>query len=170
MRSVHEYSVDRATNSARLGAVNPTRKYIRGLVDEKPPIVVQLSRGDVSFYDQGGQPLDLSDVPEDVLAALKKNPIRRGHETVEQVLRFCEFCPGGRDEHGKPTNLPENAISSGEYERHLIERHVRPDAVSARRVTPVEDEADEPTAVQAAPTAQRSRRAFTKKASRKKRK
>lgn len=139
MRNVHEYSVDRATNSARLGATNPTRKYIRGPVDESPPIVVQLSRGDVTFYDQGGQPLDLSEVPPDILAALKRNPIRRGSESVEQVLRFCEFCPGGDKD-------PANAIASGEYEKHLIERHVRQQATSARRVEPEVVAAPAPTA------------------------
>jgi hypothetical protein len=160
MKNVHEYSVDRATNSARLGATNPTRKYIRGPVDENPPIIVQLAKGDVQFYDQGGQPLDVSEVPEDVLAALRKNPIRRGNETVEQVLRFCEFCPGG-------DKNPDNAIASGDYERHLIERHIRQQATSARRVEP--EEADEPE-VQAAPAPapkRAARKKTTKKAARK---
>lgn len=160
MRQVHEYSVDRATNSARLGATNPTRKYIRGPVDEAPPVIVQLARGDVSFFDQGGQPLDLSEVPEDVLAALKRNPIRRGNESVEQVLRFCEFCPGGDKD-------PANAIASGEYERHLIERHVRPNALSARRVEPEVEEADEPEVQAAAPAPRAKRKVTKKKAARK---
>lgn len=126
MKQIHQYSVDRATNTARLGAVSPVRKYIRGPVDENPPVQVQLAGGELHFYDQGGQPMSIDDVPEDILEALKKNPLRRGNETVEQVLRFCEFCPRTAEGDLQP-------IASNEYETHL-KQHILASASAAQRV------------------------------------
>lgn len=119
MKNVHEYSVDRATQTARLGATNPMRKYING---DTPPVVVQLAHGELHFYDQGGQPMAIEDVPQDVLDHLRKAPLRRGNESIEQVLKFCPFCPED-----------QNAVASGQYESHL-EEHVRKGALSAQRV------------------------------------
>lgn len=126
MKPVHSYSVDRATQTARLGAVSPVRKFIRGDAESMPPIQVQLAGGELHFYDQGGQPLSIDEVPEDVLKALEKNPLRRGNESIEQVLRFCEFCPKTADGDLQP-------IASGDYENHLKE-HVRANAVAAQSV------------------------------------
>lgn len=121
MKAVHEYSVDRATQTAHLGATRPVRMF----VSESNTIKVQLDHGQLHFYDQGDQPIDDADVPNDILEALRLNPLRKGNESIEQVLRFCEFCPDGN-----------NAIGSGEYEAHLI-RHLKAQAVvSAPAVEP----------------------------------
>jgi hypothetical protein len=123
MKNVHEYTVDRATSTARLGATHPLRKYVNA---DSAPVVVQLSYGELNFYDQGGQPMKIDDVPQDILNHLKTAPLRKGSESVEQVLKFCAFCPEDA-----------NAVASGQYETHL-EEHIRKGAVSARAV------ADEP--------------------------
>ncbi len=119
MKNVHEYSVDRATQTARLGATNPARKWVFA---DSTPVIAQLSHGELHFYDQGGQPLAVEDVPEEILAALKKSPLRKGNETPEQVVSFCPFCPEN-----------SNAVASGAYAKHL-EDHIRSNASSARKV------------------------------------
>lgn len=110
MKNVHEYTVDRATATAKLGGVNPIRKYIDG--EKYDPVQVQLAHGELRFYDQGGQPLAIEDVPEQILADLKVNPLRKGTESVEQVLRFCPICADAG---------VDNAIASNDYETHLIQ-------------------------------------------------
>ena len=105
MLQIHEYSVDRARNIAVRGKTNPVRKFI----NDDTAYIVQLSDGVLHFYDQGGQTIDVDDLPKDILSALKKNPIRRGNETIEQVLKFCPFCP-----------TDANSVASSDYEAHLI--------------------------------------------------
>jgi hypothetical protein len=153
MKQVHHYSVDRATNTARLGATSPIRKYIRGPVDENPPIQVQLAGGELHFYDQGGQPVSIDEVPEDILEALKKNPLRKGNESVEQVLRFCEFCPRTASGDAQP-------IASNEYEAHL-KQHILANASAQQRVA--EDPEGHSTS-QTAVAQGRAKRGRTKKA------
>lgn len=119
MLRVHEYQIDRATGMASLGRVNPLRRYVS--VDH-PPINVQDCYGDVKFFDDGGNQMDTSDVPAQVLEDLRQNPLRRGVESVEQVLRHCDLC-------GAP-------VASKEYEAHLI--------AHARGASGVEGEAPAP--------------------------
>jgi hypothetical protein len=116
LKPVHEYVVDRATMMARRGITHPTRKYGSEL---HPPVTVQGNANgtDLRFYDQGGREMDLGDVPQYVLDDLQKNPVRLGGETVEQVLKFCPFCP-----------QDSNAIASAEYAAHL-EEHVREERI-----------------------------------------
>jgi hypothetical protein len=139
MKQVHQYSVDRATQTARLGAVSPVRKYVRGQADDHPPIQVQLAGGELHFYDQGGQPISIDEVPEDVLEDLKRNPLRKGSESVEQVLRFCEFCPRTAEGDLQP-------IASNEYEAHL-KQHILASASAQQRV------AEDPEGHSTSPTA-----------------
>ena len=124
MRQVHEYVVDRSRNIAVLGKVNPARKY----VSNESSHVVQLVDGELTFFDQGDQTVAMDEVPEFILAHLKKNPLRRGNETVEQVLRFCPFCPKGDG---------QNAVASGDYESHLI-KHAKD--FSAKAAPAADDE------------------------------
>lgn len=127
LRQVHEYTVDRAKMTARIGQVNPRRTYIRGRESDEnyyAPIQVQVADGETHFYDQGGTPLERELVPAYILADLLRNPVRKGQETVEQVLKFCPYCPS-----------PDNAIASGIYETHLLE-HLRQAGAEPAKVEP----------------------------------
>jgi hypothetical protein len=116
LKQVHEYAVDRATMMARRGVTHPTRKYVNEL---HLPITVQsdASGSDIRFFDQGGNEMDVADVPQHILDDLQKNPVRVGGDTVEQVLKFCPFCPHD-----------SNAIASGAYAAHL-EEHIREERI-----------------------------------------
>jgi len=119
MRNVHEYSVDRATSTAKIGSTNPIRKYLDA---DRPPVIVQLSHGELNFYDQGGQPMRIEDVPADILASLKR---RRSAGATSRPSRSCASVPSARRTR---TRSPAAAT------RRTWRSHIRKGALSAREV------------------------------------
>jgi len=118
MRNVHEYSVDRATSTAKIGSTNPIRKYLdadRRRSSSSFPTGAELLRPGWTAHADRRCPRGHPRLAEEGAAP-------PGNESPEQVLRFCPFCPED-----------QNAIASGRYETHL-EEHIRKGALSAREV------------------------------------
>ena len=135
MFPIHEYTVDRAKGVARIGRTNPARTFVRGFTNDEgvfdvETTTVQVKDGEIYYFDQGGTALSKDQVPEYVLIALRDNPVRKGHEKVEQVIKFCSYCPA-----------PDNAIGSEAYEAHLVKHLV------AAGIAPVSKEPAPPAKV-----------------------
>lgn len=114
MFPVHEYTVDRAKGIAKVGVTNPARTYVQGTKDEDGTLqvkytTVQSKGGEIYYFDEGGVRMAQEDIPDYVLKDLQHNPIRRGTEKAEQVIKFCSYCPS-----------PDNAVASNDYEAHLV--------------------------------------------------
>ena len=131
MFPIHEYTVDRAKGVARIGRTNPARTFVRGFTNEEGTFdvettTVQVKDGEVYYFDQGGQELPKADVPEYVLKSLRDNPVRKGFEKVEQVIKFCSYCPA-----------PDNAIGSEAYEAHLVKHLVAAGVAPVSKPEPI---------------------------------
>lgn len=114
MFPIHEYTVDRAKGVAKIGSVNIARTYVKGAKDEDGVMQVQyrtaqIHKGEIHYFDEGGIAIPHDEVPEWLLADLAKNPLRRGNEKIEQVIKFCPYCPA-----------PDNVMASEAYEPHLV--------------------------------------------------
>jgi len=122
-QKVHEYVIETGANGlpvARLGKVHHlvTVGY-NG---------VEYTYLDGRFVKGNGQQMDQSTVPDEVVARVKEVPFKGAYGHVEQQLINCEFCA--------------DILASGQYARHLADKHVRPAQTNDNPIKAVETEAE----------------------------
>lgn len=107
---VHEYMVETGPNGlpvARLGRVHNLITFVAA-GNQK------IHYWDGRWVDDGKNPIDPNDVPQAYKDAVASIPFNPNRDQTPQVLIQCEFC-----------NESPEGIPSGDYARHLAERHIR---------------------------------------------
>jgi hypothetical protein len=106
LRDVHEVTVDRARNRADITRINPTRTYYRASTGGG---IYQITWQNGHFFGPDGRELPESDIPQDIIADLKANPVTVTSDGPE-VTKVCNLC--------------KTQVNSSQLESHLYE-HIR---------------------------------------------
>jgi hypothetical protein len=123
LRRVHDYTVAKgqmgAPGVAKIVSVNPIVRFVSA---GTPPINWQGGK----WFDDGGQPLAESSVPEEYKRRIKEKPPVLGLDNGQPDLIInCDFCPADAE---RGIGIPQS-----QYARHLADFHV---TAPARPLTP----------------------------------
>ncbi len=127
-QKVHEYGVEAGPNGLPVARVTRVRNLITFVREGSQ----KLHYLDGQWVDDGKNPIDEKDVPEELKEQVKNIPFRSGYGSEADVLKNCEFCP--------------DQMPSREYAEHLAAKHIR--VLTSGKPTPASEPAVEEPVVE----------------------